>query len=145
MQLGHTDCGQGKCKDGNSHDYSSLKTWSTRLYADRILVVVLILGILTAIALPSYLTSVNGSREQAANANARALASAVQSRATITNSYDTSLADYISDMGGAIPINPCTGTATGYTISATAATATVTAQVGTACGTWTPATFSMNL
>ena len=110
-----------------------------------LLVVVLILGILTAIALPSYLSSVNASREGAANTNARALATAVQGKAVSAGSYDTTLADYATDMGGAIPLNPCTGTITGYTIAATATTATVTAVVGSNCGTWTPMTFSLTL
>jgi len=110
-----------------------------------LLVVVLILGILTAIALPSYLSSVNASREGAANTNARALASAVQSKAVSSGAYDTTLTDYATDLGGAIPLNPCTGTNTGYTISATATTATVAAQVGTNCGTWTPSIFSLTL
>lgn len=110
-----------------------------------LLVVVLILGILTAIALPSYLSSVSASREGAANTNARALASAVQSNAVTNGAYDTTLADFSTDMGGSIPLNPCTGTTTGYTITATATTATVTAQAGTNCGTWTPMTFSLAL
>ena len=111
-----------------------------------LLVVVLILGILTAIALPSYLSSVNASREGAANANARALATAVQGKAVSANAHDTTLADYATDMGGNIPLNPCTGTTTGYTItSPTSTTATVAAQVGTGCGTWTPSTFSLTL
>ncbi len=110
-----------------------------------LLVVVLILGILTAIALPSYLSSVNASREGAANTNARALATAVQGKAVTANSYDTTLADYSTDMGGTLPLNPCTGTTTGYTITATATTATVTATAGTNCGTWTPMVFSLSL
>jgi len=110
-----------------------------------LLVVVLILGILTAIALPSYLSSVNASREGAANTNARALATAVQGKAVTANSYDTTLADYATDMGGALPLNPCTGTTTGYTITATATTATVTATAGTNGGTWTPMVFSLSL
>jgi len=110
-----------------------------------LLVVVLILGILTAIALPSYLSSVNASREGAANTNARALATAVQSRAITANAYDTTLTDYSTDLGGAIPLNPCTGTTTGYSITATATTATVAATAGTNCGTWTPSTFSLTL
>ena len=111
-----------------------------------LLVVVLILGILTAIALPSYLSSVNAGRMGAANTNARALATAVQSHAITNNAYDTTLTDYATDLGGAIPLNPCTGTTTGYTItSPTATTATVTAAVGTNCGTWTPSTFSLTL
>ena len=110
-----------------------------------LLVVVLILGILTAIALPSYLSSVNAAREGAANTNARALATAVQGKAVSGGAYDTTLADYATDMGGAIPLNPCTGTTTGYTITATTTTASVVAAVGTNCGTWTPSTFSLTL
>ena len=110
-----------------------------------LLVVVLILGILTAIALPSYLSSVNASREGAANTNARALATAVQGKAVSNNGYDTTLADYATDMGGSIPLNPCTGTTTGYTISATSTTASVAANVGTVCGTWVPTVFSLTL
>ena len=114
-----------------------------------LLVVVLILGILTAVALPAYLSSVQTSRQGAANTNARALATAVQSKAVSSQSYDTTLADYATDMGGTIPNNPCTGTTTGYTISTSgvgqAATATVTATTGSNCGTWTPTTFSLAL
>ena len=110
-----------------------------------LLVVVLILGILTAIALPSYLSSVNAGREGAANTNARALATAVQSHAITNGAYDTTLADYNTDLGGAIPLNPCTGTTAGYTITSATATATVAANVGTICGTWTPTTFSLTL
>jgi len=110
-----------------------------------LLVVVLILGILTAIALPSYLSSVNAARMGAANTNARALATAVQSHAITNGSYDTTLADYAIDLGGAIALNPCTGTTTGYTITSTATTATVVAAMGTNCGTWTPMTFSLVL
>ncbi len=110
-----------------------------------LLVVVLILGILTAIALPSYLSSVNASRQGAANTNARALATAVQGKAVTANAYDSTLADYATDMGGSIPLNPCTGTTTGYSITTTATTATVSASSGSNCGTWTPATFSLTL
>jgi len=110
-----------------------------------LLVVVLILGILTAIALPSYLSSVNAGREGAANTNARALASAVQSQAIQNGSYNTTLANYATDLGGTVPLNPCTGTNTGYTITSTATTATVAATVGTNCGTWTPMSFSLTL
>lgn len=110
-----------------------------------LLVVVLILGILTAIALPSYLSSVNASREGAANTNARALASSVQAHGIQNGAYDTTLSDYATDMGGTIPLNPCTGTTTGYTITSTSTTASVSAAVGTNCGTWTPMTFSLTL
>jgi len=108
-----------------------------------LLVVVLILGILTSIALPSYISSVYGSRMGAANANAKALATSVQAKAITSGSYDTTLVDYATDMGGTIPLNPCTGTTTGYTITDTGTTCTVTATVGTNCGSWTPSTFTL--
>ena len=111
-----------------------------------LLVVVTILGILTALAIPAYLSSVNASREGTANANARALAASVQAKATIAGSYDSTVSDYAADMGGAVPLNPCSGTSsTGYTITATSSTATVTAAVGTNCGTWSPAVSSLSL
>ena len=110
-----------------------------------LLVVILILGVLTAIALPSYLGSVNGSREGAANGNAKALATAVQAKAIIANAYDTTLLDYAVDLGGALPLNPCTGTTSGYTITTTGTTATVSAAVGSNCGTWTPASYALTL
>jgi len=114
-----------------------------------LLVVVLILGILTAVALPAYLSSVQTSRQGAANTNARALATAVQSRAVRTQAYDTTLADYATDLGGSVPSNPCTGTTSGYSISTSGSgltsTATVSASTGTNCGTWTPSTFSLTL
>jgi type IV pilus assembly protein PilA len=110
-----------------------------------LLVVVLILGILTAIALPAYLSSVQSSREGAANANARALASAVQAKAITNGAYDSTVTDYASDMGGVLPMNPCTGTATGYTVSVAGTTAVVAASTGTSCGSWSPLSFSLTL
>lgn len=110
-----------------------------------LLVVLVILSCLTTVALPSYLSSVNSSKQGVANANARALASAVQGRALNANSYDTTLTDYATDMGGTLPLNPCTSTTTGYTITSTATTARITAQVGTNCGTWTAITYSLTL
>lgn len=108
-----------------------------------LLVVIFILGILSSIAMPSYLSSVNDSRQGAANANARALSTAVQSKAITLGSYDTTLLDYATDMGGTIPVNPCTGTSTGYSIAIVGQTCKVNASVGTNCGAWTPATFTL--
>lgn len=110
-----------------------------------VLIVVLILGIVSLFALPAYITSVITARQGAANSNARELASAVQSKAVGANAYNTTLSAYNIDMGGAIPINPCTGNNTGYVITATATTATVAASTGTNCGTWTPITYSLTL
>jgi len=106
-----------------------------------LLVVLLILGVLANVALPSYISSVYASRIGAANANAKALATAAQGRAITAGFYDTTLTDYAADMGGTIPLNPCTGTTTGYTIVDTGTTCTVTATAGTNCGTWTPTAY----
>ncbi len=108
-----------------------------------LLVVVLILGVLTAVALPSYLSSINASRQGAANANAKTLATAVQAKGIISGAYDTTLADYATDMGGALPMNPCTGTTTGYTLTNSGTQCLVNANAGTNCGTWTPSTYTL--
>jgi prolyl oligopeptidase len=82
-----------------------------------------------------------------ADTNARALASAVQGNAVTKGKYDTKLADYALDLGGDIPVNPCTGTSTGYLITATVTppTATVSARAGTKCGVWTPRVWRLSL
>lgn len=80
-----------------------------------------------------------------ANTNARALATAVQGKAISNNKYDPKLSDYAADLGGSIPMNPCSGTSTGYTIRVQKETAQVAAQEGTRCGNWTPLTFSLTL
>src|SRR5471030_108126 len=110
-----------------------------------LLVVVLLLGILVAVALPGYISSIQASRQATANTNAKSLATAVQAKAVTANSYDTTLADYATDMGGSIPVNPCTATTTGYSITATASTASVAAGAGTNCGSWTPTSFGLTL
>ncbi len=110
-----------------------------------LLIVVLILGIITALAIPAYITSVTSSRQGTANANARIISTIVQSNGVAHGSYDTTLADYAVDIGGVIPINPCTGTTTGYSINVSGITAMVNADPGSNCGTWTPATFTMSL
>jgi len=106
-----------------------------------LLVVLLILGILANVALPSYISSVYSARIGAANANAKTLATAIQGKAVSTGSYDTTLTDYAADMGGTIPLNPCTGTTSGYSISVSGATCTVSASTGTSCGAWTPTSY----
>ena len=104
-----------------------------------LLVVLLILGVISSVTVPSYITSVYESREQAANANARELEVAVLANAINTGRFDTNVADYAAELGGSIPMNPCTGTTTsGYVITATSTTATVSAATGTLCGYWTP-------
>jgi prepilin-type N-terminal cleavage/methylation domain-containing protein len=110
-----------------------------------VLIVALMLGVIMLVALPSYITSVLTVRQGTANGNARELAAAVQAKAVGSGAYNTTLSSYSTDMGGSIPINPCTGSNTGYVITATTMTATVTASSGSNCGTWTPLIFSLTL
>lgn len=94
-----------------------------------LLVVVLILGILTAIAIPSYLSSVQTSKLSSGGANARAIAAAVQSDfvrrggvgyARYTAAQIPTFPNLMADVGGDIPNNPCSEAAgiEGYTIEA---------------------------
>lgn len=115
-----------------------------------LLVVVLILGILVAVALPSYLSSTATARQNTADSNSRALASAIQSSGVKSGAYPTSLADtgVVADMGGAIPDNPCSAStaAAGYTYTATASTGTATIQAkNDKCTGYTGKTFTLKL
>ena len=83
-----------------------------------LLVVVLILGILLAVAIPSYLSAVTTSKANTANTNARAIETALQEafvNAASTGGNDftvlaaTPYTKVLTDMGGSWPINPCTG------------------------------------
>ena len=104
-----------------------------------LLVVVLILGILLAIAIPSYLSSVANSKVTTANSNARTIATALQANfvAGGGTTYVTTLTGTVlSDLGGTIPTNPCTGgAAVGtdwlITTKAIASGVTVTPVTGT--------------
>ena len=115
-----------------------------------LIVVLLILGILTALALPAYLSQIPVHRRNSANANARALATAVQAKALSQGSYDSTVADFTADMGGEIAANPCTGnpagTSTDYTITVTGSSAVVAAVGGALCGaTYTPTQFILKI
>ncbi len=97
-----------------------------------LLVVILILGVLVAIALPSYLSSVKDSRTKTADANARAIATAVQAKYVQAGGITyvgvaTTAGNLNADMGGVIPTNPCTGTNTVGTAATSAYVVTETA------------------
>lgn len=106
-----------------------------------LLVVVLILGVLIAIALPSYLSSVKDSRQKTANANAKAIATAIQSlyakvNGVAYNHASITTAALATELGGTAPTNPCTGAndlVVDYKMVLTATTATVEALQGTNC------------
>jgi hypothetical protein len=81
-----------------------------------------------------------------ANTIARALATAIQNHAVRSGKYDGVLSDYARDLGGILPVNPCTGTRTGYTIVILdGKKANVAASSGTRCGKWTPQVFKLSL
>jgi len=101
--------------------------------------------IFVAIFLPPYLQRESAVRQGEANTNANALASAVQSEAIRTGKYDPAVSNFATELGGAIPLNPCTGTTTGYSITVSGESARVSAIPGTNCGTWTPMVFSLSL
>ncbi len=89
--------------------------------------------------------TLNREHQELANSNARVIATVIQGSAISTGHYNTNLAAYATDLGGNIPVNPCTGTSTGYSISATKSTAIVSAQTGTKCGVWSPTIFKLSL
>ncbi len=119
-----------------------------------LLVVVLILGILTAIALPSYISSVQTSKLATGGANARAIAAAVQadyvrnggsSYATYTGANIPQQTNIMADLGGTVPNNPCSSTAgvDGYTLSADGSKWTITPKVDNCANAGTPVTIKL--
>jgi prepilin-type N-terminal cleavage/methylation domain-containing protein len=77
-----------------------------------LMMVTAIIGILAAVAMPSYFASVRNARLNASNANARAVSIAVQAVSMKTGgrtytSLDLSNADVIKQLGSMIPINEC--------------------------------------
>jgi type IV pilus assembly protein PilA len=64
-----------------------------------LLVVVLIIAILAAIALPLYLSAVNDSQVKTARANMQTIANAVQAYRVRTGQYTTSFTNLSGDLG----------------------------------------------
>ncbi|MDX2064311.1 MAG: type II secretion system protein [Fimbriimonadaceae bacterium] len=106
-----------------------------------LLVVTLILGVLIAIALPSYLSSAKEARHKTANANSRSIAAAVQAlyvRGSGKTYEDPIVTDaaILGELGGAAPVNPCTGgnvLGTDYVVNRSVDGANVKAAAGTLC------------
>ncbi|MDR3690245.1 MAG: hypothetical protein P4L46_12765 [Fimbriimonas sp.] len=82
-----------------------------------------------------------------ADANARALANTVQVHGVKAGTYNNVMTDYAKDLGGSLPINPCTGTRTGYTMtmSENRRSAIVCASAGMNCGKWSPRLYKLKL
>jgi len=82
-----------------------------------------------------------------ADKNARSLATVVQGRAVATGGYDNNMGLYAKDLGGKYPVNPCTGTPTGYTmtVSEDKRSSVVAASAGKNCGKWTPKVYRLKL
>ena len=117
-----------------------------------LLVVVLILGVLVAVALPSYINSTLAAKQNAADSNARAISSALQTAGVKSGSYPAAtpgLADtgIVADMGGAIPNNPCSATtgAGGYTYTVTSTTNVSIQAKNDTCTGYTGKTFTMKM
>lgn len=107
------------------------------------LVLVMVLGVLSAVALPSYFNTVNSRGQTIANENAKALADAIQRRVGNTHNYDTTPSDYAFQMGGSMPVNPCTGGKDDYKIMVTGNSCSVMAVGGSNCGVWTPTIYNV--
>lgn len=76
------------------------------------MMVTVIIGILAAVAMPSYFATVRNARLNASNANARAVSIAVQAVSMRTGgraytSLDLTNADVLKQLGNMIPVNEC--------------------------------------
>jgi prepilin-type N-terminal cleavage/methylation domain-containing protein len=105
------------------------------------LVVVMILGILVTIALPSYISSIKDAREKTANANARCVMAAIQTlyvkvAGKAYNDAGISHANIAQELGGKVPKNPCTGgndLVVDYQLNQTITSVSVEAAEGEGC------------
>ena len=87
-----------------------------------LLVVILIIGILAAIALPSFIGQSDKAKDSSAKSNARNMVSQVESCYTSTSTYaDCESGDPGLDTGG-ITATVTTGTTTSYAVTATSTT-----------------------
>jgi len=106
-----------------------------------LLIVILVMGILFSIALPSYLSSVKDARERTANSNAQTIAITVQALYVRTgglayNHSSITEAAIIGELGGKVPINPCTAgqsLSVDYKLVLNASTATMAPLPGSLC------------
>jgi len=105
------------------------------------LVVVLIMGILLAVAIPLYLSSVKNAAENTAKANLKTIATAAQAFRVKTGAYPTVITDLTT--GATADLSPIIQTGVTYTYAGSVATATETADVFGGTGTTDVITFSL--
>ncbi len=111
-----------------------------------LLIVVLILGVVVAVALPSYITATFNAKQNAADSITRTTAVAIQSAGMRSAAYPTAaLSDtnVLAEMGGAIPNNPCSTStgAGGYTYTYTSTNSASLAAKSDKCSGYAPRTF----
>ncbi len=111
-----------------------------------LLIVVLILGILVAVALPEYISSSIAAKQNAADTIARATAVAIQSTGMRAAAYPAAAlsdANVLAEMGGSIPNNPCSAStgAAGYTYTYTSSNNASLAAKNDKCSGYAPRTF----
>src|SRR5204863_8921356 len=81
-----------------------LHSFPTRRSSDlELLIVVAIIGILAAIAIPNLLTAMQRARQKRSMADMRTIATAWESRATETNNYTAAAAGHA--LGGAVALS----------------------------------------
>ena len=71
-----------------------------------LLIVVAIIGIIAAIAIPNLLSAIQRGRQKRAMGEVRSIATAAQSYATDTNMYPIAIAGYVTATGPVADLNP---------------------------------------
>jgi prepilin-type N-terminal cleavage/methylation domain-containing protein len=91
-----------------------------------VLVVVLVMGIMLAIAIPNYLASQNYAKQQACQANMAAIFQAEEAFRVRSRDYTTTLSTFSADMGG-LPV--CPHDTGAYTVSITGSGSTLALKI----------------
>ena len=110
---------------------------------NELLVLVLLLSSLSIGSFPVFSGTMRQSQQNSANANAKAISEAIKQQTARTGTILPTLSSYASELGGSIPLNPCTSSGNGYMLTTTPNSATVTAVSGSGCGDWTPAAYTV--
>ncbi len=95
-----------------------------------LMVVILIIGILVAIAVPVYFSAQNSAKIKTCQANLRTMDGAIQTYAATNLTDPTGLGDLVPTFLKEVPKEPTTGLTTTYTFAAGGATAPAHAVCG---------------